>query len=158
MLGIFGIILILSPWTYVPGIVFDTRSMLLCVSGLFFDAIPTAVAMALAAVFRLYLGGDAAWAGVAVILATGSLGILWRHSRRRELAEISWVELYLFGILVHVVMLVLIFILPWKTALQVLSQITLPVLLIYPLATTLLGMLMVNRLRRERNARRLMVS
>ena len=36
-----GIILILSPWTYVSGIVFDTRSVLLCVSDLFFGAIPT---------------------------------------------------------------------------------------------------------------------
>jgi PAS domain S-box-containing protein len=50
------------------------------------------------------------------------------------------------------------FILPWKTALQVLSQISLPVLLIYPLATAFLSMLMVNRLRRERNARKLEAS
>ncbi len=128
MLGILGIILIHSPWTYVPGIVFDTRSVLLCVSGLFFGFIPTAVAMAMTAVFRLSLGGDAAWAGAAVILASGSLGILWRHCRRQALAEISWLELYLFGLLVHVVMLALMFILPWKTALHVLSQITLPVL------------------------------
>jgi PAS domain S-box-containing protein len=158
MLGVFGIILILSPWTYVPGIVFDTRSVLLSISGLFFGAIPTAVAMAMTAAYRLSLGGNAAWTGVAVILATGSLGILWRHYRRRDLAEISWGELYLFGLLVHAVMLALMFTLPWVTALQVLAQITLPVLLIYPLATSLLGTLMVNRMRRERNARRLEAS
>jgi two-component system sensor histidine kinase EvgS len=38
----------------------------------------------------------------------------------------------------------------------VLARISLPVLLIYPLATALLGMLMVNRLRRERNAEKLL--
>lgn len=37
-----------------------------------------------------------------------------------------------------------------------LARISLPVLLIYPLATALLGMLMVNRLRRERNAEKLL--
>ena len=158
MVGFFGIILILSPWTYVPGIVFDTRSVLLSVSGLFFGAIPTAVAMVITAAYRLFIGGDAAWTGVAVILATGTLGILWRHARRRELAEISWVELYLFGLLVHVIMLALMFTLPLETALQVLSRITLPVLLIYPLATTLLGTLMINRRRREHNAQRLEAS
>lgn len=158
MLGIFGCVLILSPWVYVPGVVFDTRSVLLSISGLFFGAIPTAVAMAMTASFRLFLGGAAAWTGVAVILATGSLGIIWHHFRRKSLAEISWHELYLFGLLVHAVMLGLMFTLPWTTALQVLAQISLPVLLIYPLATVLLGMLMVNRLRRERDAVQLRIS
>jgi PAS domain S-box-containing protein len=45
--------------------------------------------------------------------------------------------------------LALMFLLPWTTALHVLAQISLPVLLIFPLATALLGSLMVNRLGRE---------
>ena len=45
-------------------------------------------------------------------------------------------------------MLALMFMLPWETALKVLASISLPVLLIYPLGTTLLGMLLANRLRR----------
>ncbi len=158
MLGILGCILILSPWIYVPGVRFDTRSVLLGISGLFFGAIPTMVAMAMTAILRFYLGGPAAWTGVVVILATGSLGILWRYFRLSALEEISWLELYLFGILVQVVMLALMFILPGEMALQVLSQVTLPVMLIYPLATTLLGMLMVNRLRRQSNAIKLEAS
>ncbi|MBU2538250.1 MAG: PAS domain S-box protein [Proteobacteria bacterium] len=155
MLGVFGCVLILSPWTFMPGVVFDTRSVLLSISGLFFGAIPTVVAMAITAAFRLFLGGAAAWTGVSVILATGSLGIIWHLYRRQALAEISWHELYLFGLLAHVIMLALMFTLPWATALQVLAHISLPVLLIYPLATVLLGMLMVNRLRRERDATQL---
>jgi PAS domain S-box-containing protein len=149
MLGLLGCILMISPWTYVPGIVFDSRSVLLSVAGLFFGAIPAAVAMALTAAFRLFLGGAAAWTGVAVILATGLLGIAWRHSRRQPLKGISWPELYLFGLLVHLIMLALMFTLPRETAIGVLAQISLPVMTIYPLATVLLGMLMVNRLRRE---------
>ncbi|MBU4119724.1 MAG: PAS domain S-box protein, partial [Proteobacteria bacterium] len=155
LLGVLGCILILSPWTFMPGIVFDTRSVLLSVSGLFFGAIPTVAAMAITAALRLSLGGAAAWTGVSVILATGSLGILWHNVRRQPLKKISWQEFYLFGLLVHAVMLALMFTLPWETALRVLSQISLPVLLIYPLATTMLGMLMVNRLQRESNAKKL---
>ena len=158
MLGIFGCVLILSPWIYVPGIIFDTRSVLLGITGLFFGLVPTAAAMAITATFRLTLGGEAAWVGVAVILATGAIGIVWHRYRRQGLDEISWRELYLFGVLIHAVMLALMFILPRETALQVLARISLPVLLIYPLATSLLGMLMVNRLRRERDAEKLLVS
>jgi len=148
-LGGLGIIIMLSPWRYVPGIVFDTRSVLLGISGLFFGVVPTVVAMTMTAAFRLSQGGAAAWVGVAVILTTGTIGIAWGHHRRRALADLSWRELYLFGLLIHLDMLALMLILPWPTAMQVLAHITLPVLLIYPLATTLLGMLMVNRLRRE---------
>ncbi|MCG2823511.1 MAG: PAS domain-containing protein, partial [Desulfobulbaceae bacterium] len=148
-LGILGIIIMLSPWRYVPGIVFDTRSVLLGISGLFFGVAPTAVAMAMTAAFRLFQGGAAAWTGVAVILTTGAIGLVWQQHRRRPLKDLTWKELYLFGLLIHLDMLAMMLTLPWNTARQVLAQISLPVLTIYPLATALLGLLMVNRLRRE---------
>ncbi|MHB1015281.1 MAG: PAS domain-containing protein [Desulfurivibrionaceae bacterium] len=157
-LGVLGIIIMLSPWRYVPGIVFDTRSVLLGVSGLFFGVAPTAVAMAMTAAFRLFQGGAAAWAGVAVILTTGTIGIAWHHHRRRPLEDLSAQELYLFGLLIHLDMLAMMLTLPWPTAKQVLAQITMPVLAVYPLATALLGLLMVNRLRQEHNAAQLVAS
>ncbi|MHB1185820.1 MAG: PAS domain-containing protein [Desulfobulbia bacterium] len=148
-LGVLGIIIMLSPWRYVPGIVFDTRSVLLGISGLFFGVAPTAVAMAMTAAFRLFQGGSAAWTGVAVILSTGAIGLVWQQHRRLPLKDLTWKELYLFGLLIHLDMLAMMLTLPWDTARQVLAQISLPVLTIYPLATALLGLLMVNRLRRE---------
>jgi PAS domain-containing protein len=148
-LGAIGITVMLTPWTFGLGIVFDTRSILLGISGLFFGFFPTAIAMAMTAAFRFYQGGTGAWTGIAVILTSGAIGIAWRHFRRRPLAEISWQELYLFGMVIHLAMLGLMFTLPWATALRVLSNIALPVLVIYPLGTALLGVLMVNRLRRE---------
>ncbi len=148
-LGLLGIIIMLSPWRYVPGIVFDTRSVLLGISGLFFGVAPTAMAMAMTAAFRLFQGGAAAWTGVAVILSTGAIGLVWQQHRRRPLKDLTWKDLYLFGFLVHLDMLAMMLTLPWNTARQVLAQISLPVLTICPLATALLGLLMVNRLRRE---------
>jgi len=148
-LGVIGITLMLTSWTFVPGIIFDTRSVLIGISGFFFGVIPTVIAMAMTAAFRIYQGGAATLVGVCVILSSGTIGIAWRHFCRRPLAEIPWRELYLFGMLIHIVMLALMFMLPWETALRVLSNIALPVLVIFPVATTLLGVLMVNRLRRE---------
>ncbi len=158
ILGILCIIIMLSSWRYVTGIVFDTRSVLLGVAGLFFGVVPTAVAMAMAAAFRLSLGGAATVTGISVIMASGTLGLAWRHYRRPATEDFSWRELYLFGVLVHAVMLALMFFLPWAIALQVLAIISLPVLLIYPLATAMLGSLMVLRQRRERIAMELQAS
>ena len=140
------------------GIVFDTRSVLLGISGLFFGAVPTLVAMAVAAAFRLLKGGAGAWTGVAVTLATGTLGILWRRFRKGRLQDVSARELYAFGVAAHFVMLALMLTLPWASAQHVLRDISLPVLLVYPVATAALGLLLANRLRREQIAATLATS
>jgi PAS domain S-box-containing protein len=149
LLGGIGVVVMMTPWVLTPGVIFDTRSVLLGISGIFFGSIPTVIAMVMTAGFRIYQGGTGALTGVLVILATGTLGIVWRHSRNPRLEKIDWRELYLFGILSHIVMLLLMLTFPWEVAKRVLSNITLPVLVIYPLGTVLLGMLMSNRLRRE---------
>jgi PAS domain S-box-containing protein len=148
-IGAIGITIMMTPWIFAPGIVFDTRSVLIGISGLFFGSLTVVIAMAITAAFRYYQGGAAAWTGIIVIIISGLIGIAWRHVRRRSLSDISWRELYLFGLVIHLAMLATMFTLPWQTALQVLSNIALPVILIYPAGTALLGVLMVNRMRRE---------
>lgn len=150
--GGIGVALMLSSWTLEPGIVFDTRSILLGVAGLYFGAVPTVIAMVVTSAFRIWMGGAAALTGVLVIVASGCVGLLWRYRRRARLADLKWVELTALGLAIHVAMLCLFFTLPWSSALRVLSHITLPILLIYPPATAALGLLMANRLRRERDS------
>jgi len=151
-IGTIGIFVMLMPWTFVEGIVFDTRSVLLAVSGLFFGVIPTMVAVLMTAVFQLIQGGSGAWTGVSVIIASGAIGVAWRHAHRRQLASLSFRTLYSLGLVVHVVMLALMFTQPLQRALQIVAGIALPVLVIYPIATAVYGTLMVERLRRKQRA------
>jgi PAS domain S-box-containing protein len=151
-LGFLGIGLMLACVRLTPGIVFDTRSVLLSLSGLFFGPVPTIIAMAMTAAFRLSQGGAAAYAGTAVIIATGSIGLIWQRLRKKPLGHISAGELYVFGIVNHIVMLALMLMLPLETARHVLSQISGPVLLIYPLATVALGLLLAGQLRRQQTS------
>jgi PAS domain S-box-containing protein len=90
------------------------------------------------------------WMGVAVIVTSGAIGVAWRHLRRREPEDVSVGELYVMGLVVHVAMLLWTFSLPGSLPLRVLSQISLPVMAIYPLGTALLGWLMVNHGARHR--------
>ncbi len=149
LIGAVGIVLMLTPWIYAPGIVFDSRSILLGISGLFFGAVPTLFAMLITAAFRISIGGPATLTGVCVILASGTLGIAWRYFRKPHLSNLSWRELYLFGIAVHIIMLALFFLLPWETTFQVLRAMALPVILLYPIATTALGAMLTNRLKHD---------
>ncbi len=149
LFGAIGLAVMTIPWELMPGVIFDTRSVLLSVGGLFLGPIPTLVAVLMTAAYRFLQGGFGAWTGVGVIVTSGLIGVLWRHFRRGTLKEISALELYIMGIVVHVVMLLWMFTLPNSLAFEVLSSITVPVLLVYPVGTTLLGLLMSSRLVRS---------
>ena len=153
--GATGIGLMLTPWPIAPGLFFDTRSVLLSTAGLFFGAVPTAIGVAVTAAFRAFQGGPGAWVGVGTILTSGLLGLAWRRRRRHALAEISWVELCLLGIAVHLAVLAWMLVLPKPLAWEVLLRVAAPMLLIYPLGQMLVGMLLSNRLRHERLGQRL---
>jgi len=148
-LGVIGLAVMLTPWTYAPGIVFDTRSVLVCISGLFFGPVPTFVVMLMTSALRVYQGGAATVTGVSVIWASGLLGLLWRSRLKRPLRSLTVRELLGLGYAVHITMLALMFLLPWETALNVMEHIALPVLTVYPAGTVALGILMVNRLQQE---------
>jgi PAS domain S-box-containing protein len=151
-IGGLGIFVMLMPWTFVPGIIFDTRSVLLAISGLFFGTIPTLVAVLMTATYRVILGGNGVVMGVSIIIASGIIGVAWRHARKHQLATLSFGTLYSLGLVVHLVMLALVFTLPLQTAISVLRSIALPILVIYPVATAAYGTMMVERLRRNQAA------
>jgi PAS domain S-box-containing protein len=126
--------------------------VLLGVIGLFFGWIPALIAILLTGAFRIYQGGNGMVMGVAVIIVSALIGLIWNALRIKSLYKLSWLEIYIFGLVVHAGMLLCTFLLPEEIRAGVQSSIWLPVLTIYPLATLLLGALLVNRLRRDRVA------
>jgi PAS domain S-box-containing protein len=149
MIGIIGIIVMQTHWKLEDGAIFDTRSILLGITGLFFGTIPTVITMIITSLFRIYLGGIGVLTGIMVIIASGSIGLLWRHVQKKALKDYSAGDFYLFGIAVHVTMIILMFLFPWNVALTVVRSISLPVMFIYPMGTVMLGMLMTHRLQRD---------
>lgn len=149
-LGVIGIGIMMVPYTFEPGIIFDTRSVLLSISGLFFGLIPTLIAMVMTATYRLFEGGTAAWTGVFTIISSGSVGLFFHYLHKGRTESLNWRQLYLLGLIVHVVMLGLMLTLGWERGRLVLEAIALPVLVIYPTGTVILGMLLIGRLRRDR--------
>ena len=149
LLGAIGIAVMGTHWQWYSGVIFDTRSILLCTSGLFFGTAPTVIAMIMTGAYRLYLGGNGVMMGISVILASGIIGILWRK-KRASLADISLLELYLFGIVVSLVMLSLMLLLPGPMIADTMLRIGPAVMIIYPIGTALLGTLMSSRHRHIR--------
>lgn len=146
IIGIIGITLMLNPWELYPGLFYDTRSILLSIAGLFFGFIPAIIGAFIASSYRLYLGGIGAVTGITVIWCSVILGLLWRQFHERLLKIFGNFDLYVFGILVHIVMLMCMLLLPWPYAFEVIKNISIPVMLVYPIGTVLLGSLLNNQL------------
>jgi PAS domain S-box-containing protein len=155
-LGLIGMVVMLVPWQCTSGVTFDTRSILLSLSGLFFGPVPTAAAAAMTIVLRIVQGGAGTLTGSLVIIASAGIGLLWRYIslfRKKPSSHMpsskkpsQFLSLYLLGWIVHVVMLLLMFTLPRGLTLPLLKQLTLPLLLVYPLGTALLGTLLNKRI------------
>lgn len=147
--------------THVPlaeGMVLDTRSIIISISGLFFGIIPTAILAVAAAAFRIFQGGIGAPVGVMVILSSAAIGCVWNYFRRGELTKVSFRELWLFGLIVHVVMLTLFFIIRFDFVWPIIQSIGLPVLTFFPIGTAVLGMLTRNSLKQRETAQQLVES
>lgn len=150
IIGFIGVILMMTPWTLQPGLVFDTRTVLLSVCGLIIGPIPTIIGMATTALYRIYLAGDGIVMGVATILSSGSVGILWGALRPKWYEKRMKTELFLMGILTHVLMLCCIMFLPKELRSSTFNNIAPTVLIVYPVGSMLLGIvLMTNKERRE---------
>ena len=144
-IGCMGIVLMLTPWKLVPGIVFDTRSILLSFSGLFFGFIPTLVAVIITGLYRLMAGGDGVWMGLAVIITSGGIGLLWNKLRPNWKFKYHVVEFLLLGYVVHIVMLASTLLLPNDLTISTLKTIFIPLVTIYPAGTAMLGILMMRQ-------------
>jgi PAS domain S-box-containing protein len=143
-----------NPIVVSPGLIFDGRSVLVSLCGLFFGPVPTLIAGAIAAAGRVYQGGPGTPTGLFVILAAGLIGVGVRQRYSQPRAEWSSKHLFYFGLFIHAVMLASMFLMLYQLTLaevlQVISQITLPVLLLYPLATVILGRILSTQAAQQR--------
>ena len=143
LFGIVAMIGMVLPVQYSPGLIFDGRTILLGTVGLFGGGLAATVAVGLTGVLRIWQGGVGLWAGMATILSAVFLGLLFRFMQNRFAWPKNNVFLYVSGLVIHVAMLVCMLILPETIRWKVLADISLPVLLVYPIATMLYGRLIL---------------
>ncbi len=147
VIGAVGIVLMLSPWVMIPGLVFDTRTVLFVNAGLFFGPVATIVAIVIDVAFRYLQGGPGVWMGVIAIVTSGVVGLIWKKMFPEWRKGRYIYHLFIVSIIAHIFMLLSTLALPSALIIPTLRNITLPVLILYPLATVLLGIILVKRMR-----------
>lgn len=147
LFGFAAIIGMLNPLVLATGLNFDGRSIMVSVAGLFFGPIAALISAVMTITLRVLIGGDGALTGVIVILVSVLAGSVF-HFRQPDKTGISVFKLWLFGLVVHIFMLLSMFAMPDDKISFILKSISLPILIIYPLATALIGKIIINQQRR----------
>lgn len=140
IIGIISILIMRNSWLYFQGIFFDTRSVLMVVTGLFFGPVTTVVSVVIALAYRISQGGSGVYSGILTILTTSALGLFWPKIRRILPKMKYLLEYLILGFVAHVITLTcFLTIQPWDTAIEVIQITALPYLTLYPIVTMLLA-------------------
>ncbi|HCB67588.1 MAG: hypothetical protein A2084_00845 [Tenericutes bacterium GWC2_39_45] len=145
LIGGFTVLIMLNPWKIEEGLFFDTRSVLLSVSGVFYGGIPTLIAGVIAAIYRIWVGGSGVYAGVLTIVVTVTLGLTWKYIRGYLPRMSKYLEFYLLGLGAHILTWLCFFAIPWPRAFEVLQKTAVPYLLVFPFITMILALALDNQ-------------
>lgn len=142
LFGGFCILGMLSPVVVLPGIFFDTRTVVLSMAALFCGPLVAGIALLMAAAWRLGVGGMGAMVGVFGMVFCVALGLLYRQGRLRARLRLNCLTLLAFGVVLHLVVLASFYSLPVDVRKYLHANMALPFLLIFTVGTVLMGLLL----------------
>ncbi len=142
LFGSISVVGMMAPVTIQPGAIFDPRSVVLSMTGLFGGPWAAAIAALIACSYRLWLGGVGAGIGIAVIIISALLSVAYRYGRDKGWLKTGFFQFLLFGFVVHAVAILLFTFFPTNISRNVMHRVALPFLLVFTPATAFLGMLL----------------
>ena len=138
---IFGIVAVFSMMNHYviePGIVFDSRPVIVSVAALFGGPVSGVVCAVAAIIYRLMIGGSGAWVGSLVVLLSFATGTIYHFCIKKHSVFSTIFALFIFGIVVNSIVLLLMMLLPGNEAKITIEAIAMPLLLVFPVSTVIL--------------------
>lgn len=141
--GLVAVAGMMMPFVYGEGVIFDGRSVILTLAGLFGGGTVTIIAATIAGLYRIYLGGAGVWAGVATIIFCSFIGLVFRRIFKNKPEKINWYMLFVVGVITHIIMLMCQLLFPWPIGLEIIKRIWIPVMLVFPFTFVLISSLII---------------
>jgi|GEM_PF-840092 len=95
------------------------------------------IALISAGVFRLLLGGEAAYVKLGILATSIIFGLLFRYRIDRKLA-VKMTTLSLFAFLLHLFVFIWLFLIPGLKPSEIVTNLALPILIIYPVIAAIM--------------------
>src|SRR5690554_1298378 len=141
IIGLLTISTMILSLEFESGNIFDARTVILSLAGLFYGPIPTGVAWAMALVFRIFKGTTGLLPGLLTITSASLIGLFWPLFEKRFFKN-RYLNFLLLGLVVHIVS-VLLFLISGVDSSY--FSFVLPVfLIIFPLTTLVAGVIADN--------------
>ena len=160
LFGLVAVIAMNAPLRIAPGVIVDSKTIIMALAGAFLPAWPAALCVAIGCAYRLYLGGLGAWAGMGVMVGAALAGWLMHRARpafdrrwRGFAALAAW--LAVFGLLVALSSMLASLLLPVAMIRPVIERSFVPVFVIFPLGVMVFGTLFDGSLKMRQRERAL---
>ncbi len=156
LFGSIALIAMMYPFTYAEGIIFDGRSVVVGIGTVFFGPLTGAISMVMSGVYRVYLGGIEMTMGILTIIFAYIIGWVFHLIKKNNRYQrITALQLLYFGIIVHFMMVVFIYVLPTQYVQDVIRTIGITLILVYPVVTVLIGKILAAHEERRTNIHKL---
>lgn len=147
LFGVIAVVGMLYPLVLSEGIIFDGRSIVISTVTLFFGPVAGLISSALAAAHRIQIGGEGAFIGVMVILASYIIGLAFHlYQVKGKPHKVPVTTMLYNGVLVHIATCALLLTLPLNAVEFVIQKVAFTVLFIYPLISVMIGSIIRNQL------------
>ena len=138
LFGGMAVLAMANPVTYLPGVIFDARTVVLSVAGVVGGGLAAVTAAGIAALYRYQLGGNGMMLGIIVVLMSALLGVVARQWWQRRSRSPQLIDYLALGVAVQLMQVAAITQIPNRAGYPFIEQAWWVLLLIYPLATMLL--------------------
>ncbi len=155
VIGGVTILIMMNGWTFEPGAMFDTRSVIIGLSALFFSWITSSIALVMAIIYRVVIGGIGLYAGVLMLLSAFFIGLIWKKVALGKLPFNNYLSFYLFGLVVHIAVILSILAFPYPENIDIFLRVAPVIIIVFPIALMLLAILYLNNQKRLINQTRL---
>ena len=145
LFGVTAVIGMTMPFTLIPGVIFDGRTIIHNIAGLFGGPYVALIAAIISSAYRYYLGGAGTLVGISTIAQSSLFGILFHYLHRRKKIPINTKNLIILSLLTNTVMLAMFTTIQDLTLQIVITQLSLPIMVLYPLTTLIIAFLMLKQ-------------
>lgn len=142
---LFGVIAVIGmsvPYEFAPGIIFDQRTVIISICGLFGGPVSTIITVVFASRYRIILGGTGMLTGVLNIISAAVIGLSFYYALRRSGLKINIFILTIMGVIVHVALLALMLTLPGNTGYTIIYTLGPSIMLVFTFSTVVIGLVL----------------
>ena len=133
----------------VTGSMIDSRAMILSLGGLFGGPLVALVSLGLVSAFVIFVG-DGGWVDAGILVVSTLLGLAFRYGSSRDWFRPGFLQFMALGFVVHACAGLMLNSLPVAGSSGQWAQLTLPMIIVFSVATALLGLLLVDIEKRVR--------